>query len=86
MEFEEHLLYRFGWWHACIVQTHDYTGKRLKSNPPRDHEDHIAEKGFNSLTHYNLVLIFCPMLQAMEVPAAKTAVDKEWEKLEKLLA
>ena len=26
------------------------------------------------------------MLQAMKIPDAKAAVDKEWEKLEKLLA
>ena len=26
------------------------------------------------------------MLQAMKIPAAKAAVDKEWEKLEKILA
>ena len=27
-----------------------------------------------------------PMPQAMKIPAAKAAVDKEWEKLEKILA
>ena len=48
------------------------------------HEDHIARKGNNSLQHYNLVHKFIPMPQAMKIPAAKAALDKEWEKLEKI--
>ena len=51
---------------------------------PKDHEDHIDEKGFNSLSHENLVHTFIPMLPAMKIPDAKAAVDREWEKLEKL--
>ena len=50
------------------------------------HEDHIAGKGHNSLQHYNLFHKFIPMHQAMKIPAAKAAVDKEWEKLEKISA
>ena len=38
----------------------------------------------NSLQHYNLVHKFIPMPQAVKIPAAKAAVDKEWEKLEKI--
>ena len=53
---------------------------------PNHHEDHIARKGNNSLQHYNLVRKFIPMPQAMKIPAAKAAVDKEWEKLEKISA
>ena len=53
---------------------------------PHHHEDHIAGKGGNSLQHYNLVHKFIPMPQAMKNPAAKAAVDKEWEKLEKFSA
>ena len=37
-------------------------------------------------TRYNLVHKFIPMPQAMKIPAAKAAVDKEWEKLEKFSA
>ena len=48
--------------------------------------NHIAGKGENSLQHYNLVHKFIPMPQAMKIPAAKAAVDKEWEKLEKISA
>ena len=39
----------------------------------------LQEKGENSLQHYNLVHKFIPMPQAMKIPAAKAAVDKEWE-------
>ena len=53
---------------------------------PNHHEDHIAGKGDNSLQHYNLVHKFIPMPQAMTIPAAKAAVDKEWETLEKISA
>ena len=38
---------------ACIVEVHESTRRRLESTLPRNHEDHIAEKGFNSLTHFN---------------------------------
>ena len=40
----------------------------------------------NSLQHNNLVHKFIPMPQAMKIPAAKAAVDKEWEKLDKIPA
>ena len=36
--------------------------------------------------HCNLVHKFIPMPEAMKIPAAKAAVDKEWEKLEKISA
>ena len=41
--------------------------------------DHIAGNGDNSLQHYNLVHKFIPVPQAMKIPRAKAAVDKEWE-------
>ena len=43
-------------------------------------------KGFTSLGHYTLAYEFIPLRQAMKMLDAKAAVDKEWEKLEKLLA
>ena len=52
---------------------------RMKESLPNYHEDHIAGKGDNSLQHYNLVHKFIPVPQAMKIPAAKAAVDKEWE-------
>ena len=51
---------------------------------PHHHEHHVAGKGESSLQHYNLVQKFIPMPEAMKIPAAKAAVDKEWEKLEKI--
>ena len=60
---------------------------RMEESLPKYHEDHIAGKGDNSLQHYNLVHKIIPMPQkALKIPAAKAAVDKEWEKCEKILA
>ena len=53
---------------------------------PHHHEDHIAGKGDNLLQHFNLVHKFILMPQAMKIPAAKAAVVKECEKLEKIPA
>ena len=53
---------------------------------PKYHQDHIAGEGDNSFQHYNLVHKFIPVPQAMKIPAVKAAVDKEWEKLEKISA
>ena len=52
----------------------------------KNHEDHVAGKGMNSLSHCNLVRKFIPMPQAVKIPAAKAAVEKECEKLEKIPA
>ena len=43
-------------------------------------------KGFNSLAHNNLVQKLIPLPQAMKIPDAKAAVDKEWDKNEKIPA
>ena len=56
----------------------------LEFTLPRNHDDHIAERGFNSLTHYHSVFKFIPMPQALKIPDAKAAVNKEWEKIEKI--
>ena len=71
---------------ACILEAGESTRMRMGSSIPHHHEDHIAGKGENSLKHYNLVHKFIPIPQAMKIPAAKAAVDKEWEKLEKTSA
>ena len=71
---------------ACILEASESTRLRMEESLPKYHEDHIAGKGDNSLQHYNLVHKFIPMPQAMKIPAAKAAVDKEWEKLEKIPA
>ena len=71
---------------ACILEANESRKMRMGNSIPQNHEDHIAGKGENSLQHYNLVHKFIPMTQAMHIPAAKGAVDKEWEKLEKISA
>ena len=43
----------------------------------KNHEDHIAGKGSNSLQHYNLVHKFILMRQALKIPNAKAALEKE---------
>ena len=53
---------------------------------PKNHEDHIAGEGFTSMTHYNVVHNFIPMPQAMKIPDAKAAVDKERKKFETIRA
>ena len=71
---------------ACILEADESTRLRMGNSILQHHEDHIAGKGENSSQHFNLVHKFIPMPQAMKIPAAKAAVDKEWEKLEKISA
>ena len=69
-----------------VLEADKSTRLRMGESFRNYHEDHIAGKGNNSLQHYNLVHKFIPMPQAMKIPAAKAALDKEWEKLEKFSA
>ena len=71
----------------CILEASESTRLRMEESLPNHHEDHIAGRGDNSLQHYNLVHKFIPMPQSIkQIPAAKAAVDKEWEKLAKISA
>ena len=72
--------------HACFVEGCESARKRLERILPKDHEDRIARKGFNSLSHYNLVHKFIPVPRAKNIPDAKASVVKECVKLEKLPA
>ena len=65
----------------CITEAHESTRQRIESVTKRMHVEHIAVKGQNSILHYNLVHKFIPMPQAMNIPEAKAAVDKEWKNL-----
>ena len=69
---------------ACILEASESTRMRMEEFLPKCHEDHIARRGDNSLQHYILGHKFIPMPQATKIPAAQAAVDKEWEKLEKI--
>ena len=71
---------------ACILEADESTRMRMGNSLPNHHEDRIAGKGENSSQHYNYVHKFVPMPQALKIPAVKAAVDKEWEKLEKISA
>ena len=71
---------------ACILEASESTRMRMEESLPKYHEDHIVGKGNNSLQHHNLEHKFIPVPQAMKIPAAKAAVNKEWEKLEKIPA
>ena len=69
---------------ACILEADESARMRMVNSIPHYHEDHIAGNG--ALQHYNVVHKFIPMPQALKIPAAEAAVDKEWEKLEKISA
>ena len=71
---------------ACNLEARESTRMRMEETLPKYHEDHIAGRRVNSLQPYNLVHKFVPLPQAMKKPATKAAVDKEWEKLEKIPA
>ena len=71
---------------ACILEASESTRLRMEESLPNYHEDHLAGKGDNSLLHKILVHKFIPIPQEMKIPAAKAAVDKECEKLEKISA
>ena len=64
---------------ACILEASESARLRMEESLPNYHEEHTAGKGDNSLQHYNLVHKFIPLLQAMKIPAARAAVDTEWD-------
>ena len=50
--------------YACILEADESMRIRLEGAPHRYHEDHIAGKGVNSLSHCNPAHRFIPMPQA----------------------
>ena len=70
---------------ACILETDESTRMRVGNSMPHHHEDHIARKRRQIITLQLGSQIF-PLPQAMKIPAPKAAVDKEWDKLEKVSA
>ena len=50
---------------VCILEASESTRLRMGESLPTHHEDHIAQRGNNSLQHYNLVHKFIPMPQAI---------------------
>ena len=69
---------------VCILEADESTRMRMGNSMPHYLQDPFAAKGENSLQHYNVVHKFILIPQAMKIPAAKAAVDKEWENMEKI--
>ena len=69
-----------------IVEADESTRKREEGTLHKDHEDHIAGKGINSLTYYNLVHKFILVPEVMKIPDAKAAVRERMGKQEKIPA
>ena len=68
------------------VAAHESKRCRIQEGIKNGHEDHVAERGKNSIPPYNLVRKSTPILKAITLPDAKATVDKEWDKLKNLLA
>ena len=66
--------------YACVVDSDESTRPSPEGAGYKPHQDHTAAQGMNSLNHYSLVHKFIPTLQALKVPDAMAAVEKEWEK------
>ena len=65
--------------YVCVVDADESTRPRPEGAVHKHHQDHITEKGMNSLNHYSLVYKFIPMPQAMKIPNAKAVVEKKRE-------
>ena len=61
---------------ACIVDADESTRPMVEGAVHKSHQDHITEKGINSLKYYNLVLKFIPMRQAMKNSGCKGSGGK----------
>ena len=70
---------------ACILEASESTRLRVEESLPKYHEDHIARKG---AIHCNIIIWYTILFLCSnhEIPAAKAAVDEEWEKLDKISA
>ena len=62
--------------YAFIVAADEPVRIRSEGVPQRYHEDHITTKGVHLLNHYNIVHKCIPIPQAMKVPDAQAAVEK----------
>ena len=65
--------------YACVVDADESTRPRQKGAGHKPYQDHIIAKGMNSITQYSLVHKLIPKPQALKIPDAKSAVEKEWK-------
>ena len=70
----------------CIVDADESTRPRLEGAEHKPHQVFITAKGTHSFTHCSLVHKFIPTPQALQIPDAKAAVEKERGRLEKIPA
>ena len=56
------------------------SGAMLGSGELRLHDDHLARSAYASEEYFALTRAPIPIPQAMKIPKAKEAVDKEWNK------
>ena len=61
---------------ACIVEADESMRIRMGGTPHKNHEDHIAGKGINSLSHFNQVHKYIPMPQALKNSRWKGGSEK----------
>ena len=71
--------------YAFIVEAEESTRIRMEGSHSKNHEDHIAGRGINSLSHYNIVHNF-PMPQAMKNTRCKSSSGEIMGKEEKIPA
>ena len=62
--------------YACVVNADESTRLRLEGAVRGHHQDHITEKGTNSMNYNSLVRKFILMPRALKLPDAKAAVEK----------
>ena len=70
---------------ACILEASESTRMRVEKSTVLSWGP-FCRKGWQLTATWNLVHKFITMPSAMKIPAAKAAVYKEWEKLEKIPA
>ena len=63
-----------------MVEAEESMRIRMEGSQSKNHEAHIAGRGMNSLSHHDVVHKFILMPEAMKIPHAKAAVEKEWGK------
>ena len=72
--------------YACVVDADGSTRPRVEGAGHKPHQGRITAQGMNSVILCCLIQKFILMPQALKIPDAKAAVEKEWEKLEKIPA
>ena len=72
--------------HACIVEAHESTRKRLESYLPKGHEDHIAGKGYTSTSQKKLGTQIYSDASSHENSGCESSSGQGMEKLETIPA